>query len=1524
MRNNNKEAVVERFIHAIMGQESGGDWTAHNNDGSGCAGAFQFAQGTWDTYAAMAAPDYVGVDPAQAPPEVQMAVMYAKTSKMYDKYGGNAALMAVEHYGGEGAADYAASNGISDAPEYYNGAEYPSLLSYATQIEERMQGSAVPSRSGLFKANAGSKGINAADPAFPIIVDSSVYNQEMEAVMNNRPFADKLEDTFKNMWYGNSLIGIVRDAIIKDTHWGNRGYVDYTWKPSDEDLALMNEVLGNNQIAKNSVLLNSQTPEQFKAFLKARKEDIDRERRTEMTSFGMHSVIGGVGAMLLDPLNLVPFVGEASLLTKVSGRLGLDVLSRIGTQRVYRILETGAQQGMLNMADSYLSEQHGIHEANYAVAGLLGVASGVGIRLLTTMKYLNNGGITGENMTRAKAQIEGMQTEAVRNAASMGDRVAVSTDVALRRDRMSKLGEELSKHLFDQADEGRKISKAVHLTIRDIPTEGALDNLIGKETAKSNIYKGFTDIKDLISSTIGNPEMDRKVRKAVSNYQKNHMGDTAWEGYKAHVLGRSVGKDRTTVIAEYLQNPEKIIQLRKKLMLDTDEDVRMELKKMLYKESGVTYSDGATETIIINGAHVKKETPLHDAITRPEIYGDVPSSVEHVPQEQGEMVSGDDIQTFLRKPELGTKTLREVEKESQIGFQSRVMQFIGRKIQDSKYLGNTYGHFNNSVSNHLRDFGRKFLPDPRQNAGRKVEGMAMDFATMKNVAQRDLKQNMARMYDCYKEYFFNHPGTPTEVRKKFGKEFLACYDDKVKKGLDISEKYSKEVQEAVRHAENFRKQEQWLLRKAGLLSREIEDTGFYRSADIDKVADFITHFDSTEEATKWLSDYGYKNADRTALERWYKKAIQDGDYVGEEDFEGYVRQEADKWAYGIIDRNLSHARTEMRDLGHLNTLEQYIRRFPMDTSAVSDVKLPNGGDVWSFDDCMRDLDVFGTMTRIADRSSAQATLRSLGVQDFGKFFDEYRDKIHRELRKANENDRVINRQAVEDTMEEFDYVVSKLMGQRYGTRHSQDPMKDMGRLLTKLSYSMNGFNMGLNQINENMGLMSVTGARAITHMIPGLDKILNKFRHTTLTPEQIRNLRVAGDYAHYTFLNPMDLRRPQVDRIGLRAKVMAGLNDKVDYTSDFTSLLNRLSAWTEKAISMGEADVMSDLIDWSVGKLSNKKLFAADYLKEAGIRDIKKFKETVTKYFSNLDPDDPDAVFKAIQRMQNEDYAAYVSMRAFTQRAVQRGIIQPNIANDNYFSRKGNLMPILLQFKNFSRMALDSHLGRALERPDREALTQALSSGIAGAGIWAMRQWVYANYKYGNDDKKREEYLDTTLNPANFFRAGLTRSSMLAGLSFGNDVFEALSGAPTVRTTVARRENKGSWSPGGMIDQLPAFQSMATMVNGASSVWNAMHDLAVDHRVYQDDAKAITQMFPIDRFVGTQLFLSGLLDVHKGDATKDIPKRPSASSSPNNQMSFLDQLLGGGQNKTQGGSNKTVDKLIIYGKGRKSKGKENR
>ena len=519
-------------MNAIRGQESGGDYTKPNMSGSGCTGAYQFCQGTWDAYASSVAPEYVGIDPASAPPDVQDAVMYAKTSEMYDRYGGDVRLMALEHYGGSGVADRAMETGeISDAPEWFNGDQYPSQLEYANSIANAA-GSAVPTFGGMDNAIANSRPMLQQTKVLPIFINPDIYKID-NSELNNRPFFDKLSDSFQNMWYENGTIAAIRSALIKSV---NRGY-EKNWTPSDDDdLKLMDDLLGDNKVAKQSVLLNSDNEAQFRAFLKTKKEDIDRAKRAEQTSWGIHSIIGGGLGMLLDPLNLLPFVGEGSMVAKVGSKLGMKTLETIGAQRVYQIAESGATQGLVNMADSYLSERHGINEANYAVSGLLGAAGGAGVRLLRTMRNIPGAKLDGENMQRFIAQTKAQEEQAVRGAMDMADNVSLVTNVALRQNdtpvekavsEVLRSKEDIAKGLDEltgrKVSTGKAMKKAVDITIKKLQKAKTVSDLVGRKASTLLRRAGLgkdASLSDLLQVARDNPDISRQVRKATEKYTK--------------------------------------------------------------------------------------------------------------------------------------------------------------------------------------------------------------------------------------------------------------------------------------------------------------------------------------------------------------------------------------------------------------------------------------------------------------------------------------------------------------------------------------------------------------------------------------------------------------------------------------------------------------------------------------------------------------------------------------------------------------------------------------------------------------------------------------------------------------------------------------------------------------------------------------------------------------------------------------------------------------------------------------------
>nr|DAV75729.1 MAG TPA: hypothetical protein [Caudoviricetes sp.] len=122
--------AVDAAMLALSGQESGGNYDAVNSD-SGALGAFQIMPENWPSWAENAG---LGAD-APMTQENQNIVARHKLTEYYNKFG-NWRDVAIAWYGGPGAVDY--SEAAKNAPQYYNGTEYPSINAYADSVMEKM------------------------------------------------------------------------------------------------------------------------------------------------------------------------------------------------------------------------------------------------------------------------------------------------------------------------------------------------------------------------------------------------------------------------------------------------------------------------------------------------------------------------------------------------------------------------------------------------------------------------------------------------------------------------------------------------------------------------------------------------------------------------------------------------------------------------------------------------------------------------------------------------------------------------------------------------------------------------------------------------------------------------------------------------------------------------------------------------------------------------------------------------------------------------------------------------------------------------------------------------------------------------------------------------------------------------------------------------------------------------------------------------------------------------------------------
>lgn len=1300
--------------------------------------------------------------------------------------------------------------------------------------------------------------------------NDAVSEIDYQDMYNKRPFGDKLSDTFYNMWYDNGVIGAARNALINASLQSQSG-----WRPSDTDMDLLNKIFKDNEVAKQAILANATSQDAFNTWVAIKQDDLARQQRAEMTSFGLHSVLGGLAGMIADPLNLIPFYGDGALVAKATTGLGIKALAEIGENRLFKIAGSALEMGTVNMLDSYQAQINGTRQANPAESFALGALGAAGLSALRHFVF------TGGQKTKAIEDLANKYGQTLDKSAmeamNVGDPGVVRLDAKLRGESTfrpqqtinpeavtavpaSETESVLRKMMGVSEEPSLKMQRAQALSDKWFGTldpNSPASTLLGQSASGILRKLGLAvdvSIRDVLQNIADNPQNTSLIQKTASKYLKQSITEDS--------LNRLVNKYSTRQTEDYTGKVLQALsdgpgsqswkQVKRLTGINADDDLRDSLKQVLYRKTGVIYAEDGSK-VIVNGLPNTEGAPMYDAMVRPEIFTDA----EHL----------NPLGTTDEAPKVtsGIASTAQVRQESQV-FKSKIMQYIGQKAQSTKYYGNTYGHMTNSPSNTLRDFGRRFLTDTRLNPERLPEG-GLDFSQRKSILFRSMQNHLAEgMRDGFSPWFTQNMKLGLSAAKdEFGRQVEQAYDEIYKHNIKPTTQ-NPYILKMVEHLHDLRQEIQSEMKRAGLLQNTVEDTGLWRKVDADKLSDLIRSHGGQEGLIKDLAAYGRTFANREKYEEMFNKIAPEERVDTLDDF---IKRETQNWAYGIVDRGLSDTKLSHTDLNKADKMEEWLRRAPIDTRGV--MKMSDGMN-FSFDHNLRDLDVYKTARNVIDRTSASVALRDVGINDMHTYFNDLRATVQRELQEAVDVRRM-KPSAMRDAMEELDWTISHSIGRPFGNFNTRDQMSKFSRLMTKQSYAMNGYNMGLNQISENFNALGITGTRAITNMIPGLRRVLRSFTQRPLTTDQANRLRTAYSYGNYTMFNPMNLSVPQAERIGVLGKVYGKTSDALDLAGDLTTAVNRISAMTNNVISILEVDVFEDLLHWAQTGKGSSYIKEARNFESAGVKDIPSFKQTLADTFTGLNKADPDAATKALDKLRDKNYDVYTQLRAFTQQASSKAILQPTISNGNYFLKKGTLAPIIMQFQNFSRMALDSHLMRGLEHWDKEMTLGLIGSGVSAGTLWYARTWLYGQFKY-KDTNQRQAFYDQVLTPENLVRAGFIRSATLAGVSPLNDWYEAATGAGTIRTTVQRKSNQG-FNVGSAIAQYPAIKALQDDYTILSSGASAIHDSLMRSQVYQDDISGLTKLLPADKWVGTQLLMTQL-GMNQGDTfVNTYPKRPS-------------------------------------------------
>lgn len=1288
-----------------------------------------------------------------------------------------------------------------------NGYYTDSLENYASSMASIAGETYVPSeKTGRYYA--GFSGLEKGQGARVYDFSDDIF--EPLADTNIGGFGKQFKDSFLNEWYNNGTISVLRSTYNMGQAQGNR-QVDINWTPNQADLDAIDRYFPNDLETKHFLLSRAKSQAQLGALIQQKREDYAREERVEKAGYGFKS-IGGLLGTIVDPLNFVPVVGQEAYIAKMAMRLGSKTLANIGANKFFQMAELGATNGLINMADQYMAQEAGGYRPDYTTAFLFGAGMGAGARYLHSIgdRHKTVVGDTPE-MDKLSRQIEAEGEQALMQASDLG-RLPEVRPMTPRESFIETSGKseaELAEHLLRHKSGKLWADAREAYGMTNSELKAHLRNVMENpdEFAGTPIVRhedGSVSINDVTLSE------DSVVAHAV-NARDNHFYDAI--GADEEIPFTADGSPMPDIIPVEL--PESKLQA----IIDGDEEIPLE-----------------PFTSQIERAHALIKTEI-----KPE----------------------DD---YLYMGKGGVSSPEKVLQETQ--GRTDAVGKLKQEAETNKVMGNTYGHLANSPSDTMRHFAKSFLLDPRdrgQNTGLPVE-------LAKQVVQKDYKIKMAVFEGDFKKWYFERPRrewfNPKHAQEEFAETVSKAYHEKYRDGKDISH-YGQTIVDTVEHVKDFRDFDLENLKKAELVSEDFDGSPeLYRRISKDKVNLLAEKFVSRDAMKNFFVSYIEKAVDKERLDEGID-----------------LRTEAEAYAEHIM-RAGEHnfADGELKDNKGDKRLAYFKRRLPMNTGLVLPLKLKGGttdkalNDVFSFDVDLRDTNIFNHMNYVSNRSSGAIALKQVvNVDDIGALAHRFDTKVKYELEEAVKLGYITEKDAKLD-YEDFHRAFHHLTGARIFEDVLPKPETAMDRtrdLLLDASYTLKGMNFGLSAIAEHAGATAKVGARALTHFIPKLHDFIHDLKHSKyVTAEQLADFRKMeiGTYMSETnWWNPLVTDRTYLENNigGLHMEALGQAQDGISVGARITSTLSQVQQITNHSIQSIKADLVPDMIDWATDNFKStfrKNLFSPRMFERVGIAstEIPHFKETIKRYLTNLDHNDPQALRKSLRAWQDEDMFSYIRFHAFLDRHSKDVILQPHFSAGNT-RLTGHIVPILMQFKAFSRMALNSHLMRTMNHWEREDTIQTLSTILSGGMLWAIRQRAQAEYMYGNDEKRKQKYMDKVFTADNIITAGLTRSSVLSSLSFGDDARAILMGkGSTARTTVDRPEwTEDGQLVDGIVDRAKQFAVLGSAIrvfNGARTGLEALGALEENHKAGKGQ-NPITAIYPIDRYLPMQIFLTGMAEM---------------------------------------------------------------
>ena len=1328
------------------------------------------------------------------------------------------------------------------------------------------------------------------------------YDDAVEDIGTAQAFAQNLWDSVTDTGFAN----------LMQLSWGGIAHSGKWWYEqkdpiTQEDITFVQQSLPDDKEAQQFILLNGRDSQEVRWLVNQKLVDKNRramiekwkEQNESIIAGGLVAGAGGAG-YLIDPLNLIP-MGNAIKGAQMIGRLGKGLMNISKAKEVAQLaVKTGYELAKMNapiagvtVTNSYMRHTFGGEKVDYAydvgaamlagtVLSLAGVGAGKAISSLRGRKTL-----TAEVAEAA----DNAETQVYMEAAGMDPaHIRAETINHMRTLHDPEFGQKLGSRIYDRFEKNGRVIASSYEKVR-----ASVSRIAGIDLPKDAkaFYVPNEDYTVLITDNI-------KDAAHAENVLAHEFGVHA-------SLHQSLGKKEYASLMNQVKqamNKEGHVfnEIRRKYDTQDPEEV---------------FAHAAEEDALPQGITAKIKGILNSALGREGYTArmtqeNVKAMLEQQAFEkrhtwEGFHVNADGTTAFagiqfsrdnLLNPQLWADWYElepTITKDTQKDLPA-FLRSIGKGAESGTFGATHFGVMLNSTSNTARKYAPQFFADPR---GRGI-------GHVKTLTAEEQKEWVIRRLSIPYGEFIDARAAWMQANKKLPFRSAQLAFDKMVQ-MHYNAKYAgskatlladvpREVEDAVEAVRRYRelqieigkKSAEYFGAKADNLiesSWKEVDLELWRTVDMDARERFLAHYNTAEDAAKDLADYYHTYANRDTIKMKILREIeQKNEKIRKENrtlehlglpekplIDSDITDDMiEEWLEARIPAAVEHALKanldttaagNMKELGHLSFFDT---RIPMDTSGVMKFNAGTPNEFsFSFDNNLRSYDLDNIMQKNMQRFAGEIAVKNVFGTDAE--MQSVLAKIKSELElSASHGDS--NASAINE-YNQIKEAIAELRGQKA----REDVMGRLGvlaRMGLNLSYAKNGANMGFSQIGEIGGAIAYGGASRIFGAIPMLRDLVADIRHGKVTTEAFREAeqymfgRALEAEIWKTNTSDRVVRDVLTERGSLMNKGLITASELVQKLGKVTSTLNMLPKMTDSMYRDMRTGYLMDAVEWAAGKQFSKARnpFSAAKLKASHVTNA--MAERIKTQLNNAVRRDGRGNVVSIDvdgwmHADPESYFKFYGMgEAQAQRAIISGMRQGNknfLKNKNWFTR------MLFQFKDYNLRAINAQTMRALtarELDDGIAFGMSIATNIAayalrigakGAAMIALGNAIGA-----------EEYYKRMFDDGQLMRVAALRSAFSAPLSFGNDVYEAYAGAPTIRTTVDRQQRRGKNQDAldniaDAIKQLPAIQTGASFKGLA-----AIPDLLTGDGS-QRDLRNLYKALPIPNFIPFMTYIDSVI-----------------------------------------------------------------